>query len=188
MNLPAEPCCPPDASQITPTQNFKSKTLPERVVAIALIGVSEAFMNSLLAGRDDALMCALFALFLSSADGLQVVMCLCTKVTAGLCVCVCACMCWASHVPTLFSLLTTGAIKISWSGDRWWFSALRSQTQASSWLGGLHRRQCFQVNDPLNKHWSLISKSNTIKGATTFQHERFSLLVVVLASKATDLI
>lgn len=53
MNLSAEPCCPPDglnASQITPTQNFKSKTLPERVFAIVLIGVSEAFMNSLLAG------------------------------------------------------------------------------------------------------------------------------------------
>lgn len=53
MNLSAEPCWPPDglnASQITPTQNFKSKTLPERVFAIVLIGVSEAFMNSLLAG------------------------------------------------------------------------------------------------------------------------------------------
>lgn len=53
MNLSAEPCCPPDglnASQITPTLNFKSKTLPERVFAIVLIGVSEAFRNSLLAG------------------------------------------------------------------------------------------------------------------------------------------
>lgn len=35
---------------------------------------------------------ALFASFLSSADGRQVGMCLCTEVTAGLCVCVRVCV------------------------------------------------------------------------------------------------